>query len=107
MRAAKIETHPRITVPRMHRAYSYPLKLTVRQSAGLAVLMRLQCELHNAALEERRMTYRWLKVGISSVRVPSKLDQFTTLTGLSELRPELRPFGITVCRGTHAERVSR
>jgi putative transposase len=84
----------------MHRAYSYPLKLTVRQSTGLALLMRLQCELYNAALEERRMTYKWLKVGISAAKVPSKIDQFKTLTGLSDLRPELKPFGITVCGGT-------
>jgi putative transposase len=27
-------------------------------------------------------------------------DQFKTLTGLCELRPEFGPFGITVCRGT-------
>ena len=32
--------------------------------------------------------------------VPSKYDQFKTLTGLRELRPEFGPFGISVCRGT-------
>jgi hypothetical protein len=37
------------------------------------------------------MTYKWLKVGISAAKVPSKIDQFKTLTGLSDLRPELKP----------------
>jgi putative transposase len=46
------------------------------------------------------MSYEWLKRGLSTKKVPSKYDQFRTLTGLSELRPEFGPFGITVCRGT-------
>lgn len=62
--------------------------------------MALQCELYNAALEERTMTYEWLRRGISTTRVPSKFDQFKTLTGLCELRPEFGSFGISVCRGT-------
>jgi putative transposase len=62
--------------------------------------MRLQCELCNAALEERRMTYEWQRKGISSANVPGKLDQFRTLTGLALLGPELAPYGITVYRGT-------
>src|ERR1039457_3505086 len=62
--------------------------------------MALQCELYNAALEERTMTYEWLRRGISTKKVPSLFDQFKTLTGLCELRPEFGPFGITVCRGT-------
>jgi hypothetical protein len=34
---------------------------------------------------------------------PTKIDQFKTLTGLRDLRPELAPFGITVCRAlSHA-----
>jgi hypothetical protein len=93
-------THPIPNVDVMYRAFSYPLKLTVRQSVALQLLMRLQCELYNAALEERRMTHQWLRRGISSAKVPSKFDQFKTLTGLVELRPELKDFGITVCRGT-------
>jgi putative transposase len=32
--------------------------------------------------------------------VPSKFDQYKTLTGLSALRPEFAPYGVTVCRGT-------
>ena len=62
--------------------------------------MVLQCELYNAALEERTMTYEWLKGGLSTKKVPSLFDQFKTLTGLRELRPEFGPFGISVCRGT-------
>jgi putative transposase len=84
----------------MYRAFTFRLDPTVKQAQGLKRLMVLQCELYNAALEERRMTYEWLKRGISSNKVPSKLDQFRTLTGLCELRPEFEPFGVTVCRGT-------
>jgi putative transposase len=84
----------------MHRAFTYRLCPTVKQSERLGVLMRLQCELYNAALEERRMTDQWQRRGLSSVRPPTKFDQFKTLTGLATLRPELAPFGITVCRGT-------
>jgi putative transposase len=84
----------------MHREFTYRLSLTVRQDQALARLMRLQCELYNAALEERRMTYEWNHRGISSVKVPTKFDQYKTLTGLAALRPELAPFGVTVCRGT-------
>ncbi|HLN05789.1 MAG TPA: hypothetical protein VK217_05900 [Acidimicrobiales bacterium] len=84
----------------MFRAFTYRLSPTVRQDQALTRSMCLQCELCNAALEEQKMTHDWLKAGVSTVKVPSKLDQFRTLTGLRELRPELRPFGITVCRGT-------
>ncbi len=84
----------------MYRAFTYRLDPTVRQNQALTRSMRLQCELYNAALEQRKMTYEWLKRGLSSVRAPSKIDQFKTLTGLSELRPEFAHFGITVSRGT-------
>ena len=84
----------------MHRAFTYRLQPTVKQSQALARSMRLQSELYNAGLEERKMTYEWQKRGLSIARVPSKFDQFKTLTGLCELRPELGPFGITVSRGT-------
>jgi hypothetical protein len=84
----------------VHRAFTYRLDPTVKQARGLERLMVLQCELYNAALEERTMTYEWLKRGLSTKRVPSLFDQFKTLTGLRELRPEFGPFGISVCRGT-------
>ena len=93
-------TQGRTNVRLMHRAFAYRLDLTVMQDRALGRSMRLQCELYNAALQERRMTFAWLRRGISSARVPSKIDQFKSLTGLFELRPEMAPFGITVCRGT-------
>ena len=46
------------------------------------------------------MTYCWQKRGVSSVSPPTRFDQYKTLTGLSTLRPEFAPYGITVCRGT-------
>jgi len=84
----------------VHRAFTYRLDPTVKQAQGLRRLMKLQCELYNAALEERTMTYEWLKRGLSTKKVPTKFDQFKTLTGLREVRPEFGPFGISVCRGT-------
>ena len=84
----------------MHRAFTYRLEPTVKQCQALRRSMLLQCELYNAALQERRMTYEWLRRGISTKKVPSKYDQFRTLTGLRELQPEFGPFGVTVCRGT-------
>ena len=84
----------------MHRAYTYRLSPTVKQTQALSRLFVLQCELFNAALEERKMTYCWQKRGISSVPPPHAcFDQYKTLTGLSTLRPEFAPYGVTVCRG--------
>ena len=72
----------------MYRAFTYRLEPTVKQAQALRRSMLLQCELYNAALEERRMSHEWLRRGISTKKVPSKYDQFKTLTGLRELRPE-------------------
>ena len=38
----------------MFRAYKFVLKPTVAQSRRLEALLAAQCELYNAALEERR-----------------------------------------------------
>jgi len=57
-------------------------------------LLGLQCELYNAALEERRGAWRWEHRSISYV------DQCRTLTSLREVRPEVLACGVTVCRGT-------
>jgi putative transposase len=84
----------------MHRAYNYRLSPTVKQTQALSRLLVLQCELFNSALEGRKMTYCWQRRGVSSVSPPTRFDQFKTLTGLSTLRPEFAPYGITVCRGT-------
>jgi hypothetical protein len=46
------------------------------------------------------MSYCWQKRCVSSFSPPTRFDQYKTLTGLSTLRPEFAPYGITVCRGT-------
>ncbi len=56
--------------------------------------MNLQCELYNAALEERREAWRWEQRSVSYV------DQCRSLTTLREVRPEVLVGGVTVCRGT-------
>jgi putative transposase len=70
------------------------LQPTVSQRAGLDGLLRGQCELFNAALEERRGAWRWEHRSVSYV------DQCKTLTGLREVRPDLLVHGVVVCRGT-------
>jgi putative transposase len=76
------------------RSFRYLLAPTVRQRAALIGLLELQCELYNAALEERRGTWRWEHRSVSYV------DQCRTLTTLREFRPEVLTAGVTVCRGT-------
>jgi len=70
------------------------LSPTVRQRAALETLLALQCELYNAALEERRGAWRWERRSVSYV------DQCRTLTGLRKSRPDVLACGVTVCRGT-------
>jgi putative transposase len=67
---------------------------TVRQREALELLMRWQCELYNAALEERRGAWRWER------RSVSYFEQCRTLTSLREARPEVLAAGVVVCRGT-------
>jgi putative transposase len=76
------------------RTFKYLLQPTTRQRASLQGLLRQQCELYNAALEERRGAWRWEK------RSVSYFDQCQTLTELRSLRPEFLEAGVTVCRGT-------
>ncbi len=76
------------------RSFRYRLSPTVRQRAALEVLLGSQCELYNAALEERRGAWKWEHRSVSYV------DQCRTLTGLREVRPEILSGGVTVCRGT-------
>jgi putative transposase len=76
------------------RTYRYRLYPTGRQKALLSRLFRLQCELYNAALEERRGAWRWERRSVGYI------DQCRTLTGLREVRPDTLSFGVTVCRGT-------
>jgi len=76
------------------RTYRYLLQPTASQRARLERLLRNQCELYNAALEERRGAWRWERRSVSHI------DQCRTLTSLRELRPEILAHGVTVCRGT-------
>ncbi len=76
------------------RSYRYLLQPTVPQRARLEVLLHNQCELYNAALEERRGAWTWERRSISYV------DQSRTLTTLRAARPEIFDHGVTVCRGT-------
>jgi putative transposase len=76
---------------RTHRFRVYP---TVKQANSLDRALRLQCELYNAALEERRGAWRWERRSVNYVR------QCRTLTELREVRPEVLEFGVTVARGT-------
>jgi putative transposase len=80
-------------VPR-YRTYRYLLQPTSRQRTGLEAVLRVHCELYNAALEERRGAWAWERRSVSYV------DQTRTLTELRALRPEVLACGVTVCRGT-------
>ena len=66
----------------------------MRQRAALVGLLGLQCELYNAALEDRRGAWRWEHRSVSYV------DQCWTLTTLRVERPEVLAAGVKVCRGT-------
>src|SRR5260370_5931973 len=76
------------------RSFRFKVSPTVRQEATLVGLLGLQCELYNAALEERRGAWRWER------RRVSYFDQCRTLTGLPGGRPDVLAAGGTVCRGT-------
>ena len=53
----------------------------------LGRLLDAQRELYNAALEERRGAWRWER------RRVSRYDQYRTLTGLREVRPDILAWG--------------
>ncbi len=78
------------------RAVSYRLYPTVGQSARLVELLGSQCDLYNAALEERRGVWRWEQRHVGWV------EQFKGLSGF-EARvaiPSLDRFGLAPHRGT-------
>jgi len=66
----------------------------VRQRAALVGLLGLQCELYNAALEDRWGAWRWEHRSVSFI------EQCRTLTTLRAVRPEVLACGVVVCRGT-------
>src|ERR1700687_6461003 len=76
------------------RSYRYRLQPTARQRSALERLRRSQCELYNAALEERRGAWKWERRSVSYV------GQCRTLTELRAVRPDILEHGVTVCRGT-------
>jgi putative transposase len=80
--------------PKRCRTYRYRLHPTVRQTHALNRQLDYQCELYNAALEERRGTWNWEKRSVTF------FDQCKTLTGLIDVRPEVLSSGVTLCRGT-------
>src|SRR5665213_2906391 len=76
------------------RTYRYRLHPTVRQTQALTRQLSYQCELYNAALEERKGAWSWEK------RSVTYFGQCKTLTSLSDVRPEVLSSGVTLCRGT-------
>ena len=76
------------------RTFRYRLHPKVRQTQALFRQLDFQRELYNAALEERIGAWKWERRSVSYV------DQCCTLTGLSDLRPEVTASGVTLCRGT-------
>lgn len=76
------------------RTFRYLLRPTTRQVVALELLLRQQCELYNAALEDRRGAWKWER------RSVSYFDQCRTLTELRSVRPEVLEHGVIVCRGT-------
>jgi putative transposase len=70
---------------------AYP---TVKQEKTLDRILGLQCELYNAALEERSGAWMW------EHRSVTYTQQCRTLTELREVRPEVLECGVTMCRGT-------
>ena len=76
------------------RTFRYRLHPTKLQTEALIRQQRYQCELYNAALEER--IGAWTR----ERRSVSLFDQYLTLTGLKECRPEVVASGIVLCRGT-------
>jgi putative transposase len=76
------------------RAFRFQLRPTTKQTRALERLLAGQRELYNAALEERRGAWRWNR------RAVTRFEQYRTLSGLREVRPDTLAFGVTVCRGT-------
>jgi len=76
------------------RSYRYLLQPTASQRAALERLLCRQCELYNAALEERRGAWKWEGRSVNHV------DHCRTLTDLRGVRPDILENGVAVCRGT-------
>ena len=87
-------SHPLRTVGDVYRSHKVLLQPTRRQLTMLDQLLAVQCELYNAALEERRGAWRFEQ------RAVPRFDQFGQLKDLHAVRPDLMRFGVAVARGT-------
>jgi len=76
------------------RTFRFRLHPTKLQDQALRLQQRYQCELYNAALEERIGAWTWERRSVSF------FDQCLTLTSLKDCRPEVVASGIALCRGT-------
>ena len=76
------------------RTFRYRLHPTKIQFQALVLQQKYQCELYNAALEERIGARAW------EHRSVSYFDQCRTLKGLKAFRPEVVASGVVLCRGT-------
>lgn len=76
------------------RSVTYRLYPTTRQRWALEELLEIQCQLYNAALEERRGAWRWER------RAVTRYDQYNGLTGAEQWCPEMARFGRRVAQGT-------
>ena len=75
----------------MHRTSVILLQPTARQSVGLVQLFGAQCQLYNAALEERKGSWQWARHSVT------RRDQYAQLTGWDH---PLMVYGVTPARGT-------
>ena len=76
------------------RSFKFRAYPTDEQAKTLDRMLGLQCELYNAALEERSGAWK------REHRPVTYAQQTRTLTELREVRPEVLECGVTVCRGT-------
>ena len=89
-----VAPHPNPVWVSQCRSFQFRIYPTVKQAIALQRALGLQCELYNAALEERRGAWRLER------RSVGYFDQCRTLTELREVRAEVLDFGVTMSRGT-------
>ena len=78
----------------MFRVTKVLLQPTVGQQRALAELLAVQCEVYNAALEERRGAWR------REHRAVTRFEQYRQIAGLRVARRDVARFGGNVVRGT-------
>jgi len=75
------------------RKATFAFRPTSRQAGLLLLLLRICCEVYNAALQERRDAWRWTRSRVSVV------DQFNQIKPLRGVRDDIMVFGIQPLRG--------